>query len=257
MQTNQIALQLYTVRDHTAKDMLNTLRHIAQMGYRAVEFAGYGDATPRDIRAALDEHGLRAISAHVSFEALQTQSARVFADLHTLGCAHVVVPSVGAEHRGTVAQVRQLAQLLNQLGAQCRQAGLQLGYHNHAFEFAALDGGTMWDVLTTTTDPALVTLELDVYWAQYAGVDPVALIRQGRGRMPLLHIKDMAADAARADVPIGEGTFSWPDIFRAGAAAGTQWYVVEQDNPRDSLPDVERSLRYLQQLALDDQATHG
>jgi sugar phosphate isomerase/epimerase len=123
MHTNQIALQLYTVRDHEATDMLNTLRRIAEMGYRAVEFAGYNNATPRDIRAALDEHGLRAVSAHVSLEALQTQPARVFADLHTLGCAHVVVPSVGVEHRGTVGQVRQLAQLLNQLGAQCQQAG--------------------------------------------------------------------------------------------------------------------------------------
>jgi sugar phosphate isomerase/epimerase len=257
MQTNQIALQLYTVRDHTAKDMVNTLRRIAEMGYQAVEFAGYGDAAPHDIRAALDEHGLRTVSAHVGLQALQTQPARVFADLQTLGCAHVVVPSVGAEHRDTAAQVRQLAQLLNQLGAQCRQVGLQLGYHNHAFEFAALDGGTMWDVLTAATDPALVTLELDVYWAQYAGVDPIALIQQGSGRMPLLHIKDMAADAARADVTVGEGMFSWPDIFRAGAAAGTQWYIVEQDNPREPLRDVERSLRYLQQLALDDQETHG
>lgn len=250
MQIDQIALQLYTVREHTATDMLGTLRQVAALGYHAVEFAGYGNATPQDIRTTLDECGMRAVSAHVALDPLQTDPARVFADLHTLGCAYVVVPAVSEAYRNDAAQVRKLADLLNTMGAQCRDEGLQLGYHNHAFEFSPLDGSstTMWEILTTNTDPALVALELDLYWAQFANVDPVPLIRQHSGRLPLLHVKDMAADDGRADLPVGDGVLPWPQIFDAGAAAGTQWYIVEQDNPRAALPDVERSLRNLQQM---------
>ena len=102
--------------------------------------------------------------------------------------------------------------------------------------------------ILAATDPALVALELDVYWAQHAGADPVDLIQRHRSRVPLLHVKDMAGDADRADVPAGEGTLPWPRILEAAATAGTLWYIVEQDHPRDALDDVRRSLRNLEQL---------
>lgn len=248
MQTDQIALQLYTVRDHTRTEMLATLQQVAALGYRAVEFAGYGNATPSEIRATLDAHGVQAISTHVGLDRLQTDPASVFTDLHTLGCTYVVVPAVSEAYRSNLAQVHSLAALLNTLGRQCRDEGLHLGYHNHATEFSPLDGTTMWAILTEETDPALVALELDVYWAQFAGVDPVSTIQRHGGRLPLLHIKDMASDDTRADLPVGDGVLPWPAIFEAGATAGTQWYIVEQDNPRDALADVERSLRNLQRM---------
>ena len=251
MRTDQIALQLYTVREEAARDFLGTLRRVAELGYRAVEFAGYGGIPATELRARLDEYGLRAPGAHVPFADFAERMEPTLADLRTLGCEFAVVPSLPRESRESPAQIRRAAALFERWGDACRATGLRFGYHNHAFEFSPLDEGgrsvTPFEILAAT-DPALVALELDVYWAQHAGVDPVDLIQRHGGRVPLLHVKDMADDADRADVPVGEGTLPWPRILAAAAAAGTRWYVVEQDHPRDALDDVRRSLRNLEQL---------
>src|SRR5205823_11217070 len=116
-------------------------------------------------------------------------------------------------------------------------------YHNHAFEFAPLDGHgrTLFDALLTT-DPALVDLELDIFWAEYAGRDALVLLREHADRIRLLHLKDIARDQDPPDVPVGRGAVDWPAILSAGEAAGVRWYVVEQDSPRDPpLEDVATS----------------
>src|SRR5689334_11725761 len=131
MNTDQIALQLYTVREEAKRDMIATLRDVAGMGYRAVEFAGYGNATVPMVAAALTELGLAAPSAHVGFQLLQTRAAEVFAELRALGCTYAVVPSAPEEYRADAGAVGRLGAILNDLGTQARAAGLQLGYHNH------------------------------------------------------------------------------------------------------------------------------
>ncbi|GAC1558724.1 MAG: sugar phosphate isomerase/epimerase [Herpetosiphon sp.] len=249
MKTGQIALQLYTVREHTANDMLGTLRRLSAMGYTAVEFAGYGGVPIRDIRSALDDNGLRAIANHVQLKDLEERRAGAIEELAILGCSYAVVPSVPADRRQTTDQVRTFAEFLNRSGEQCRAAGLQFGYHNHAFEFAPLGDTTMFDILVAETDPALVGFELDVYWAEYAGVDALALIQRLTGRVPLLHVKDMSSNDSRVDVPLGDGILPWRAILAAGETAETQWFIVEQDHPTDSMQDVERSLKNLTQLA--------
>ena len=248
MNDDRIALQLYTVRDHTSRDMLGTLARIAEQGYRAVEFAGFGGVPIGDLRVALDDLNIRAVAAHVPVEDLQGQAGRVLADLQALGCSHAVLPYLGDDRRQNAGQISELAAMLNRTGKLCREAGMGLAYHNHAFEFAPLDGSTIFDILVEETDPALVGFELDIYWARYAGVDPIAMLRRLAGRVPLVHIKDMAASEDRAPAPVGEGTFDWPPVLEACAAAGADWYIVEQDNPIDPLAEVERSLHNLRRL---------
>jgi sugar phosphate isomerase/epimerase len=249
MKTNQIALQLYTVREHTARDMLGTLRQIAEMGYQAVEFAQYGDVPTPDIRAALEEYGLQAVAAHVQFDAWEKSPEQIFADLHTLDCGYAVVPSVPAARRGGIDQIKQLGETFNRWGALSQSEGLQFAYHNHSFEFAPLDSTTMWDILTEATDPALVALELDVYWVEHGGHDPVEMLQRFAGRVPLLHLKDTSKEPGQPDAPVGEGSLPWDKILAAGAAAGAQWYIVEQDHPKNALEDVRTSLRNLQRMA--------
>ncbi|MEO8288495.1 MAG: sugar phosphate isomerase/epimerase [Chloroflexota bacterium] len=248
MNNDKIAVQLYTLRDLTSRDMLGTLRELAAMGYSAVELAGYGDSSPADIRAELDRLGMRAISMHIGVDALKTDAEKTLADARTLGCEFAVVAYVAEERRRTAEQVREFGPLFNSYGAICRDAGLRFVYHNHNFEFAPLDGTTMFDMLVEGTDPMLVGLELDVYWAQFAGVDPVAVLKRLAGRVPLLHAKDMADDEKRSDMPVGEGMLPWNDILAASAAAGVEYYIVEQDNPRDPLPDVAQSLQNLRKM---------
>jgi sugar phosphate isomerase/epimerase len=228
--------------------MVGTLRLLAEQGYRAVEFAGFGGVPAEDLRGVLNELNMRAVAAHIGLDALQQEPEGVVADLRTLGCDYAVVAYVVEERRGSLEQVREVASILNRNGEICREGGLGFAYHNHAFEFAPVGGNTMFDVLLEETDPRLVAFELDVYWLRYAGIEPAEMLRRLSGRVPLVHIKDMAATEGQEPAPVGEGVFEWREVLAACDAAGVEWYIVEQDHPREPLADVERSLRNLEKL---------
>jgi sugar phosphate isomerase/epimerase len=249
MRQDQISLQLYTVREETARDMPATLRRISEIGYPAVEFAGFGGETAEDLRNILDDLGLRASGAHVPFDSWETDPESVITDMHILECAHAILPIAPPEYRGDEAVVANLAASLNRWGELCRQADVTFSYHNHDFEFASLGGTTMWDVLVNETDPELVYFELDLYWVRYGGANPEPLLRNLGQRILLVHLKDMALDEQRSDLPVGEGTMPWSKLLEAADAARVQWYVAEQDNPRDALEDVRISLQSMQELA--------
>jgi sugar phosphate isomerase/epimerase len=249
MRRDQISLQLYTVREETARDMPGTLRKVSDIGYPAVEFAGYGGLAPEDLSSILDDLGLRTSGAHVPLDSWEESPEAVLTDMETLGCAHAVLPIVPPERRRDEASVARLAEDLNRWGEQCLEHGVTFSYHNHDFEFAPLDNTTMWDVLVSETDPGLVGLELDLYWVKYAGTDPETVLRDVADRVSLVHLKDMAPDDSRSDLPVGEGTLPWVALLETADAAGVQWFIAEQDNPRDALEDVRISLEHLHELA--------
>jgi sugar phosphate isomerase/epimerase len=240
-----IAIQLYTVRDRTATDMTGTIAALAEMGYRFIETAGYGNASPEEIRTALDEAGMRAISAHVGVDRLIDERPAVIEEMQTLGCEHVVVPWLSPERR-TPEFTTELVTYLNEWAPELEEAGLRLGYHNHEFEFAPLNGKTMFDLIRDGTAPSNVSLQIDLGWAQFAGADPVQLVRENAGRVPLLHGKDMSAEGGSATT--GEGTLPWKKIIKAAQDAGTEYLIVENDQPDDSLADAEKALENLQRL---------
>jgi sugar phosphate isomerase/epimerase len=201
-----------------------------------------------DLRATLDDLNIRAVAAHIGLDELQMQPERMLTDLQALGCGYAVVAYVQEERRQNIEQMQQVARILNSNGEVCRQAGIGFAYHNHDFEFAPVEGTTMFDLLLKETDPELVAFEIDLYWLRYAGVDPVEMLRRLAGRVPLAHIKDMAASEKREPAVVGEGIFPWRETLEACVAAGVEWYIVEQDNPTDPLAQVERSLRNLERL---------
>jgi sugar phosphate isomerase/epimerase len=248
MRKDQIAIQLYSVRQAMAADPHGTLRAVAAMGYQAVEPLLYVGEEARAIRATLDELGLVARSAHVGLSELAARFDAVADGLLAMGFQYLVVPFVGDEHRG-LAGGHRLAATLNALGAQASEQGLRLAYHNHDFEFAREEGGTMWELLAAETDPALVQFELDVYWASVAGFDPAELIERYAGRIPLLHVKERAAGEPPRFGIIGEGVLDWGRVLGAAEQAGVEWYIVEHDNPANPLPDMERGLRGLERVA--------
>src|SRR5437870_2072926 len=126
---------------------------------------------------------------------------------------------------------------------------MQLCYHNHAFELDRFNGRTGLDILFGAADPDLVHAEIDMYWIQYGGGDPVEMVRRFAGRAPLIHLKDMAADGTRTFAEVGEGIMDWPAILAASQSAGAQWYIVEQDTCRRSpFESIEISLRNLRRL---------
>ena len=248
MRPEQIALQLYTVRRPLAADLRGTVEAVARAGYGAVEVAGVRPEAMAELATALSDSGLQAVAAHESLESLRADFDAVAARLAQLRTSRVVVPSLPAAHRVSVQAVRDVARELGVLATRLAEHGVRLGYHNHDTEFAALDGTTMWEVLLAALPPE-VDIELDVYWAAFAGRDPVTEIQAASGRVRLLHMKDRTAGAEPRDAPPGEGVLPFTEIVEAGRAARVEWYVVEQDEPRDPFADIETGFRHLRALA--------
>jgi sugar phosphate isomerase/epimerase len=244
----RVALQLYTVREYTSLGMIDTLSKLADIGYTAFEFAGYGDSTPDKIRKALDDLGVSSMGAHVQLADIEAHPQRILEDLNLLGCRYAIIPAIPPERRKDKDSVLRLADKFNEWASWAKEASLSFGYHNHDFEFARFDGTSLWDILVERTEPSLVALELDVFWAYEASFHPAKLISDHADRIALVHLKDKAPARPNLDVPVGDGVLPWSRILDACTAAEVQWYVVEQDYPQDTLEEVRRSLRYLEQL---------
>jgi sugar phosphate isomerase/epimerase len=248
MRTDQIALQLYTVRRLMAIDLPGTLRAVAATGFRAVELAGLPETSAAELARLLDGAGLRAVAAHEGIEHLRADASAVGDRLADLGCPRVIVPWMPEDDRRTVDDVRRFAAELGAFARTFAERGIRVVYHNHSFEFGPLDATTIWDVLRRELPPE-VDIELDVYWASVGGRDAAAEIRTAADRVRLLHMKDLAAGPEPHDAPAGEGILPFPEIIEAGRAAGVEWYIVEQDEPDRPLADVASALGYLESLA--------
>mgnify|MGYP003982123027 CR=1 FL=1 len=243
----RIGLQLYTLRTPLAADFAGTLARVAAIGYKEVEFAGYYDHTPRAVADLLKENGLRAPAAHMPLDMVRDKLDQALEIAAAVGHRYLIVPWLAPDQRQSLAQYEALANLLNRAGEQCRSAGVQLGYHNHDFEFQAIDNKLPYDLLLEATDPSLVSMELDLYWITKAGHDPVDYFSRHPGRFSLCHVKDMAADGSMVDV--GSGDIDFSRLLASARAAGMKHYFVEHDQPRDPLASVQSSYQALAKLA--------
>ena len=232
---DQISIQLFTLRDQLAIDLEGTLATLAEIGYTRVEHAGFVGRTVQEFKAALDAAGLRATSGHVLIPQPFDPAAwsASLADANTLGSRFIVNPFFGINF-GTGEVVREtapwqaFARDLNRAGRMARDAGLKLGYHNHNWEFFRLTDDpsrTAYDVLTDTTDPDLVHLELDLFWATRGARDPVDLIRQNRGRVLQDHVKDMNQAGSFEDPGQGLIDFATGEVTRTTAS----WRAFARD----------------------------
>ena len=250
----RIGLQLYTVRDLVKQDFEGTLSQIGAIGYREVEFAGYFDHTPEQVRAALDHAGLKAPAAHVPFDAITTGWEALLHTANLIGHEYVVVAWIPEERRRTLDDWRRIGELLNRAATDAKKAGLGFAYHNHNFEFVPVENRLPYDLLLESTDAGLVKLELDLFWITFGGGDPLAYFARCPGRFPMVHVKDMTrkptADVApeRVMVDVGKGSIDWKAIFARSQQAGIQHYFVEHDQPPDPLADIRVSYNYLHDL---------
>jgi sugar phosphate isomerase/epimerase len=248
----RIGLQLYTVRQDLARDLEATLAAVAAIGYQEVElFSPYsaGGRSPRELRAALDRAQLATPSTHVSSGLLYRGWDRHLDAVAALGCRYVVCSGVSADERRGLRDWHELAAVFNRAGEAARSAGLQFGYHNHDFEFAALEGRVPYDVLLAETEPALVRLELDLYWIAKGGADPLTYFARWPGRFFAVHVKDMDATAQRGMTDVGAGTIDFAKIFARARSAGLEHYFVEHDAPGPpAIESARRSYAYLRRL---------
>lgn len=246
-----VAVQLYTLRDQTEKDFAGTVHKVAELGYTGVEFAGYGGLEPAAMRRLLDDCGLRACGTHAGIDKLKGQLEREIEYAQTVGYQYIGVPWSSKEARADRDACKRFAAWLNETGARVKAAGLTLVYHNHDFEFEQVDGQYVLDIYMQETDPSLVQMELDCYWATKAGVDPAAYIRKYADRVPLVHLKDMTPGPDPTFAEVGEGVIDYQPVFAAASVGGATWYVVEQDRcQRPSLESVTISLRNLKKWGI-------
>jgi sugar phosphate isomerase/epimerase len=242
----KVGVQLYTVRDLMKSDFDGTLDKVAAIGYREVEFAGYFDRTPQQVKAALTRTGLVSPSAHFDYAHLGDPWPAVLDSANVIGQQYVVCSSIDENHRKTLGDWKQVAAAFNRAGEAAKKAGLQFAYHNHTFEFDRIDGELPYDLLLQETDANLVKLEMDLYWAVKAGADPIAYFDRNPGRFPLVHVKGRAQDGSMTEVA-ASNSIDWKRLF-ADEKAGIQHYFVEQDHPESPLQSIKASYAYLSEL---------
>jgi sugar phosphate isomerase/epimerase len=246
---NRISLQFYTLRERAAQDFVGTLEAAKAAGYDAIEIAGYGGMDARQLRTELDRIGLVASGAHTSIERFEDDLPNVIAELQILGVRHAICPWLGPQRRPDAEGYKKLASDLNAIGATCAKADISFAYHHHDFELQRFGDTTGLHILLHESDPAYVKAEIDVYWAAYAGFDPIGLLQEFAGRVPLIHLKDMTAAPERTFAEVGYGTMNIPAILATADAIGAEWIIVEQDkSTRDALESVRMSREYLRSL---------
>lgn len=270
-----IGVQLYSVRDRMEKDFTGTLERVAQIGFREVEFAGYFNHSPQDVRALLDRLGLKAPSSHIGLDVMQKDLAGTLQAAKTIGHEYITVPALMDPLMGKAIPAdywQRTSAEFNRIARVAKDAGIGFAYHNHSFEFERLaDGRTGFDVLLAETDPSLVKFELDLFWATFAGQDPVAMFQAHPGRFAMWHVKDMrgmeearrqaaastgnAMQKMQGAMPrlaaVGTGDIDFRRIFAQASTAGLRHFFVENDaapTTPSSLGDIEVSFGNLRKI---------
>ncbi|MCA1010861.1 sugar phosphate isomerase/epimerase family protein [Halobacillus halophilus] len=246
MKTIPVAAQMYTLREEAEKDFAGTVRKVAELGFDAVEFAGFGGLSAREIKSLLEETGLQAASCHVPLDDLKNNLEQIINDQKTIGSSYIVCPYIDEREE---EDYQQLIPLLDRLGEQCRQEGITLCYHNHDFELQKLsDGRTALETIFDDTQAENLKTEFDIYWLKKAGEQPDEWLKRYQGRSPLLHLKDMTVDDESFFAELGTGGVDLDAVFHAGEEAGVQWWIIEQDESRRSpLESLAISMDYIKQ----------
>ena len=187
---DRVGLQLYTVRGAMKTDFEGTIAKVAAVGYKEVEFAGYFDHSPKDVRAILDKNGLASPSCHVGYDLVEKKWPETLEATKIVGHSYIICPWIDEKQRAEPGGWKRAADLFNKAGEAAKKAGIQFGYHNHSFEFdpaLSLGGKLPYDFLLAETDPKLVAMEMDLCWISVAGKDPLAYFEKYPGRFPLVH----------------------------------------------------------------------
>ena len=237
--------QMYSVRTltQTEESLYETLKAIKAMGYNAVQLSGQSRDIPMErIADMLAELQLDCGATHISFQEMEEQTDAVIRRHKLWKCAYPGVGSMPAEFAASAEGMREFARRANAVAEKLLDNGLHFIYHNHAFEFARFEGRTGMDVLMDAFSPA-VQFELDVYWVQAGGGEPVEWVKKVGGRMDVVHFKEMAGQLPSEKdhsmtkmAPVGEGNLNWPAIMAACEEIGVKYAFVEQDNAVDTDP---------------------
>ena len=250
MKIDQVACQLYTLRDHlkTPADIATSLKKVAAIGYQSVQASGLGPIAEDELLTILKGEGLTLCATHEDSNTIRNDPQWVVDHLAKLECKYTAYPYPAGIDFADTAQVDALAKDLDKAGKLLHDAGQVLTYHNHAIELLRLGDTTLLQYIYDQTDAKYLQGEIDTYWIQYGGGDPVAWCESLKGRLPLLHMKDykFTTENKPTYCEIGSGNLNWKKIIAAAEASGCEWFIVEQDTcPGDPFDSVKQSFDYI------------
>ncbi|MGC2265276.1 MAG: sugar phosphate isomerase/epimerase, partial [Candidatus Acidiferrales bacterium] len=250
-----LGVQLYTVRDAAERDLPGVLAAVRKIGYREVETYWNVYTHPAvELRRMITDHGLRVPSGHFDYDGLESKIDYA----KTLGVQYMICPMLPEKMWNELDGYKSAAAQLNVWGEKVQKAGMQLGFHNHNYEFKRFGGTTGFATLMNETDAKLVCLEMDCYWIVEAGEDPLKMMERYSNRIKEIHLKDRKSGfptsqvkdaAAEHFTEVGSGTIHWKPILAAAEKLGIKHFYVERDS--GDLPPLESlriSFEYLQPL---------
>ena len=246
---DHIGLQLYSMRDyfHDAGSLARTTERIREMGYKGIELAGLDSIRHSEALSVIRDSGLCVIAAHVPFSTLAGDLRGVIQRLHDYECTEAVIPLIIESKYRCPEGLESLVQKIHLLSSELSAEGIQLHYHNHNQEMERFAGRRYLDAIFEETSPRELLAELDTYWIQVGGGDPIEFINKYRGRQKMIHLKDAACESHRlsdealgmrlsagvgAEIRVtecGNGNMNLKGILKAAKQAGLTWYIVEMD----------------------------
>lgn len=247
-----IGLQLYTIRDAMKADVPGSLKKVSDIGYKYLEMADYANGKfygylPAEFKKMVNDLDMEILSSHASVnpKGISADEAKKMAEDHAkCGAKYCMQPWIDEADRKSIAGYQKMVAEWNKVGKIMKGNGVQFGYHNHNFEFGTVEGKVPYfDVFLPEMDKDLMTMELDLFWATKAGINPVELFKKYPGRFQLFHMKDMYTKEApffkteSTDfAPVGEGVINFKEILAAKKIAGMKYMFVEQDMTKDNKP---------------------
>lgn len=264
-----IGIELYSVRQALAEDLMGTVAKVAEIGYEVVEFyRPYFEWTPeyaKEVRTHMDNLGIKCLSTHNPPEAFMAENRAKAIELNSIiGSQSIIMASPprgtigrpggdsGLPASGTPDTWQKVADLLTDAQEAFAAAGIHAGYHNHQYEWRSFEGvpegGPRFPMDILATTPEGVTLQFDAGTCMEMERDPIAWITSHPGRIRSVHCKDWAPGTEEEEkgyrVLFGEGVTPWKEIFAAAeSVGGVEYYLLEQEGSRfDEFETAKRCL---------------
>lgn len=248
MKKDRIAAQLYTLREYlkTPAEIASTLKKVKKIGFDAVQVSGMGPISEPELVKMLDGEGLVCCATHESGKMIVEETSKVVDRLNALKCKYTAYPYPHCALKSEADYI-QLAKSLDVAGKTLAAAGQVLTYHNHAIEFERFGARLGLEIIYDESSPKYLQGEIDTYWVQHGGCNPVEWCKRLSGRLPLLHLKEFGiVENQIRMLEIGSGSLDWKAIVATAKKSGTEWFIIEQDVCRiDPFDSLKMSLKYL------------
>jgi sugar phosphate isomerase/epimerase len=291
VRTKHIGLQVWSVARYLQQDFKGTMDMIAKLGYEEIELfgpypfstqkdkdafagigpalgfsqSGYFDHSVSEFKTILDGNGLKTPAMHVGLDTLRNKLGETAEAMHLLGQQYAGLAAIPENERQTLDDYKRIADEFNKIGEKAKSYGIRFYYHNHGYGLQKKDGVVPFDMILERTDPALVYLEMDLFWTVAGGADPIAYFDKNPGRYKLVHVKDMtklvhfSSDGSTPQqwvelfpyiTDAGTGAMDLKNILSHARKAGVEHFIIENDAVKDMKKSLEQGVTYLSKLPL-------